>query len=171
MSIWVWLRLPSTLAKQDKEKCLSEYSKARSHLLSYLTLKLAHWTSPPWSLYLLAHSDEDMGRSACSKLLRQRYRHHMVQATSSPSLREEALAWIGGRSLWDDACGDLFLFVARLKFAFVAERKVEGQHRFVKMRGLSSPCHSCPYVSFALRKQELAQNVFNNPIGLQTSQP
>eukprot|EP00971_Amphidinium_carterae_P325991 6456587-Amphidinium_carterae.2 len=155
-----------SLSCEDRRECLDAFSKARAHLLCYLTLKLAHWATAPWMLYQTVQTNENLAREACSKLLRIRSSHPAVCRLQMEPLLSQALQWLREPeiSILDSKdLHDLSLYLARFKFAFVAERKVEGQHRLVKMRGIGAPCHSCPYVSFGLRKHEVHDSLSKQP--------
>ena len=68
-------------------------------------------------------------------------------------LASEGQEWLAGVPLTE--CPNMLVFIARLRFAWTAERKVEGQHRNIKLRGRASPNHSVAYMSYGLRRQEI----------------
>ncbi len=139
----------------------------RGHLVFYMTLKLSHWCEPPWLLYGMAHRDPEKARAAHLRLLASQCPHPRVQALKVEPLASQGQLWQDeGWDLSEGSLSDLCMFIAELKWAWTAERAVEGEHRRIKQRGSSAQNHSEPYISFGLRKRELIKLLDKDPAAL-----
>eukprot|EP00971_Amphidinium_carterae_P234317 4649633-Amphidinium_carterae.1 len=151
-------KLSRSLSVDQRQHCISTFISGRSHLLFYLAFKLSHYTQPPWLLYKLASFDEQLGRRACDELLQnETCQHPKLLRLKAEPLLTQAQKWVGGESLAHPDMAELRLFVSAFRFAWTAERNIEGQHRSVKQRGAKAPNHSPAYVSYGLRCAEIKQ--------------
>eukprot|EP00971_Amphidinium_carterae_P068488 1355981-Amphidinium_carterae.3 len=155
--------LTPRLAGEPREACLAAFLAGRSHLLFYLTFKLAHWQEAPWLVCKLALSEEVLARDAYTRLITMPQTHTRVRKLLEEPLLSQGQLWHSGVSLFDDKVRDFCEYVAELRFSPCAERRIEGQHRVIKQRGVSAPNHSTAYMSFGLRKHELCHVLENEP--------
>ena len=61
--------LDGDLPEALRQEIMLEFERARSHLLSHLTLKLSHWSQPPLILFGLAHPDQRQAHAVFDKCL------------------------------------------------------------------------------------------------------
>eukprot|EP00971_Amphidinium_carterae_P351687 6492230-Amphidinium_carterae.3 len=148
-------RLSLSLTGDAREACLAAFLAGRSHLLFYLTFKLAHWQEAPWLVCKLALSEEVQARDAYIHLMNMPKTHSRVRKLMEEPLLTQGQLWYSGVSLFDDQVRDFCEYVAELRFSWCAERRIEGQHRVIKQRGAPAPNHSTAYMSYGLRKHEL----------------
>ena len=156
-------KLPAELSEKQREDLLKEFELAKSHFVSYFTIKLSHWETPPWRMYAMAHRDEHVGRRALEACLASDHPHPKLQLLRQPPLLEDGRLWMDGADLLDPRCAHLAAFVAGLRWSFTAERQVEGLHRSIKQRGAIAPNHSEHYISYGIRRQELIAQLDQDP--------
>ena len=73
------LQLSPELSQEKRNECCTAFLVAKTHLELYLTLKLSHWQSPPWTVYLLASHDATEARAALAELLQHADEHICLQ--------------------------------------------------------------------------------------------
>jgi hypothetical protein len=125
----------------------------------YCTLKLTHWTEPPWLVYILGHISEEVARSGIRRLLESSDPHFQVQRLHNEPLLSQCELFEIGDCFSDGELNDLWELRITYTFAWSAERRIEAQHRRTKQIGYGAPNHSEVYQSFGLRRGELTETV------------
>eukprot|EP00969_Alexandrium_andersonii_P184542 8152808-Alexandrium_andersonii.AAC.1 len=62
-------KLPADLGEQARAQIISDFERGRSHLGFTLSAKLAHWQSPPWCMYAMAHREPHVAAAAYEKVV------------------------------------------------------------------------------------------------------
>ena len=122
------------LSAEERRVIMSDFAAARRHLVFIFRVKLGHWRSLPWHMFGIAHPDEDKARACMQRCL---------QLYEDPATRSDHWVCVvmlcPGSAGYDEsvrfADGErrrnlpfLFLMAARLFFASVSERWIEGRH-------------------------------------------
>ena len=71
------------LPPEDRDKVLSDFEKATSHLIYILELKLSHWLSNPYRLLGIGHPDVSVARTTCAAAFA------LAQSLTSDAARNE----------------------------------------------------------------------------------
>lgn len=151
----VLCEMPSDITESDRAELLVEFEKGRAHLVFTMTLKLSHWSEPPWLVFAAAHHKASVSRAAVARSLRAQCTHERYLKLQSSEIADEARQYIS------DAAPDVFelpalaSYLGELRFAYTAERLVEGSHAMVHRAVMPAPSHSAPYVSFSKRVGEI----------------
>ena len=127
---------PSMMGVSEEERrvIMSDFAAARRQLVFIFRVKLGHWRSLPWHMFGIAHPDEEKAR-ACMQRCLQLYEDPATRSDhwvcvvmlcpGSAGYDESVRFDAGGRR------GNMpfpFIMAARLFFASVSERWIEGRH-------------------------------------------
>lgn len=112
------------LVVTDKAQMVHEFGCGRGAMVVYFTVKWSHWPQEPWSMFLLAHPSQEVGRAALGRILASTEEHPLILDLRSADLYEEALLWQGGVCMTDPRCGVLAGFTAQFAFSWTAERRL-----------------------------------------------
>ena len=147
------LSLPTDISAACRSECLLDLDRGRSHLLFVLTLKLSSFMEPPCLLLAAAHHNVAASMRAVRTCLASACQHTLVQQLQTEPVKSEALEYLDGEDL--QGLTSLVSFIAQLRFGFSSERRVEGGHSRVNLRGLLARSRSEAFDSLGLRIQEI----------------
>ncbi len=109
----VSLNLPTDISDADRRWLIGEFNAGRSHLVFYFTLKLAHWSSPPWSAYRLGHWNPDQAYDAWEECTTSTNPHPLIRDLKDETIFAEGSLWFEGASAQlHDTGGVNYKFVA-----------------------------------------------------------
>ena len=128
------------LGEEDRASVLADFARARSHITTSFRLKLSHWRQLPWVLFGLAHWEEERA-AECARRALALYAsappaapHHWLSAVlcepGGVGHAQMTLLVSGQRRLVE--LPFLCAMAARLRFASVTERWIEGRHARAK---------------------------------------
>ena len=168
------LLLTAGLAEPLRQRILTDFTAARTHLVYVMDLKLALFTSTPHQLLSLAHPDLEKARLACANAYSMAVAsndrgcrlHHITEQLcfSSSDLNAQFLAFIGGASL--DGCPELAQLRARWRLIPIVETFIESRHRDMKMEGKRATRTSPSGISLRLRSGEIERMIKSRPATL-----
>ena len=175
----VRLSLSPVLGDEDLTLVLSEFERARSHVLAAVVLKCAHWLEPPHLVFGVAHPAKDVARRCWERCVESKCQHPRIQALKHPRMIEQASRFFyedqsdldtkdakdvaGSSSKSLSAWSAFRTFVGELRFMWTAERAVEGDHARFAKRGKGAPRHTVHYLNFARRSTELTTLLQRHP--------
>ena len=149
---------------------VTSFELAKKHLVFSLRLKLSCWQTLPLSLAGCAHHDPHIQRCCIQKVLQQ-YQEHphphpVVQHLLGPGpLREQMLQMLEDGAM--DTPPELSVSLVRFKFAYTAERLIEGQHAVLKKALRLAPHHGSAYAAVRLLLPNIVADVRKSPAAIQ----
>ena len=147
-------QLPARLSAEERTRCLQEFESARAHLVFVFVLRLSHWQAAPWCVFGCAHHLEAVAKKWLRYSLDADSMHPLFVRLRT-ELRDDALAWLGGEPLTE--LQDLTMFFGELRFAFTAERYIEGEHAKIHHKVAIAHHVSTPYLSVGRQMPEIAE--------------
>ena len=144
------------LVDAERQLVISDFDRARRHIVFNLTLKLNFWKQLPWALFALAHSVTAVARTCCRRALRK-FRdapdatHHWVTRLLCDP-RWPGFAAFSAFCEGEAAISESLLLLrmaARFRFAPVAERWIEGRHALTKGHLRASRHHSIVHIVYS----------------------
>lgn len=118
----------------QRTEIMSDFARARRHIVFIFSVKLSHWTQLPWILFGLGHANSDVARSCARRALNlyaafaDTHSHHpLTVLTCCPGSQghAEMLSFIGGAEISD--CPVLARLGAKCTFATIVERWIESR--------------------------------------------
>ena len=141
-------------------RVLEDFVKARGFLTASLELKLGPWLQLPYLIAAVAHPQNSKARAGVRKACllydsaQPEAQHPFSNFCLQPgTLRRELEFFVAGGSL--DKLPAARALAARLRFAPVVERLVEGPHARVKRFTQHARHHSAAYIGFSLLRSSL----------------
>ena len=146
----------ANLAEGEHQLILTDFQRARQHLVLATQIKLGFWQQLPYVLFGLGHKDAATQRQCAARALQlfdsseaaaagdRRLHHHVTLALCAPetAARRDLEALIAGRMTVQDSPA-LLVWAGKFMFTPVAERWVEALHAAAK-RGSRSAPHAGP---------------------------
>ena len=118
--------LPATLTAAQRAACLHEFELGRAHLVFVFVLRLSHWESDDFLIFGCAHHDPVVGKRWLRRALVCASDQRLYQRLRAGVLYDEANLWLDGEDLTELRV--LAGFLGELRFAWTAERHIEGEH-------------------------------------------
>ena len=118
--------LPATLTAAQRAACLHEFELGRAHLVFVFVLRLSHWESDDFLIFGCAHHDPVVGKRWLRRSLVCASDQRLYQRLRAGVLYDEANLWLDGEDLTELRV--LAGFLGELRFAWTAERHIEGEH-------------------------------------------
>ena len=157
----ILMRLPEDAPECVKTECIAEFEKGRIHIFFGLTLKLGCFLVPPLRIGAATHHHREASVAAIRICLDAEPNHYRLRQLQSEPVLSEALAYIQGEELQNLPM--LQMYIAELRFAFSAERYVEGGHAVVYMHGGHARNRCESYDSLHLRVCEIERCMDSDP--------
>ena len=157
----ILMRLPEDAPECVKTECIAEFEKGRIHIFFGLTLKLGCFLVPPLRIGAATHHHREASVAAIRICLDAEPNHYRLRQLQSEPVLSEALAYIQGEELQNLPM--LQMYIAELRFAFSAERYVEGGHAVVYKHGGHARNRCESYDSLHLRVCEIERCMDSDP--------
>ena len=140
-NIKVLSKIRPSLSNEQRYLIIGDSERARAHLVSVLTLKLAHWTEAPYVAFGAAHHDPETALDCLRKSESSGNQHAIARKmmTEEMAMDRTIFVRLGGRT--DHHCHRLRQFMAQLRLTPMVVRALEGTHRDVHREVKMAPCH------------------------------
>ena len=168
-----------------RSKVLSDFHDGQRHMAFVLVVKQAFWQELPYCFFSLVHDDEDVARRGACHCLSQwdktmtymalmaevgksAQAHPLASLFLDPSgpLRQSVLSFAQGASRDSPDMLGFRSEVARLQFAPVVSRAIEGRHSILKRSLCRSPNSSSSTCSLTMRLPEAEDLLMDSPEAL-----
>ena len=152
------------LIPDERDWVVSDFHKARAHIVYVITLKVSFWQSLPYKLCSLNVKDPVQARSNAQLVLMMwmsasdEVQHHgltLLFLHPEGGTRRDIDRFIAGESL--DALPNLARELAALRWVNCVERSVEGLHSRIHKASSNAANLSVPSVSFELCQPEIKE--------------
>ena len=156
----------------DRTFIITEFSKARKHVVFYMQLKTGCWRQLPWCLLGMADHRQEVARRAAERSL-QAYAtaspeardHHLVNLLCSPGLGAlQVLQFSRSEDLANLPL--LHSYIARMRFVVVVERWIESRHALVKRIFGHAPNASALHLGYRLSWSSIRELLESNRPGI-----
>ena len=164
------------LPPEDRDKVLSDFEKAMSHLIYVLELKLCHWLSNPYRLLAIGHPDVSVARTTCQAAFalaqsltsdaERNEQHRLVKLMcfGPGQLYMEFRQFLEGAELAELPV--LMHIRARAKLVSVIEREIEWRHQVSGRAAALVTNANGAYISVAHREPEVEAYINMDPANL-----
>lgn len=153
------LDLPPNISEEQRLMIIGDFERGRVQLVTQFTLKLAHYSHPPYCIMGLAHNEPAVRANCLRKLQASLHPHpRAAQFRESASLMQEAELFLERDCSFPPELTSmpaLRALAAEYRLALCAERCVEAPHARTKREVARAPSHSEPFTSLAHRMQDL----------------
>ena len=168
VAVNVLMDMPATLDDEERKIIMQDYSRAKIHITSVLSLKMAHWRESPYFCFGIAHHNQSKAFSSYQRAMGLDGGHPLITTLQSENMARDRLLFesLEGRLPLSEDISDaptLRAFIAKLRVTPTAERAVEGTHAIVHKEVRRSPNHSSPLVSLANRFPYLQREMLDDP--------
>ena len=160
------LQMPRDLSADDRYMVVQDFERGRCQLLYTFTLKMTHWSEPPWLLCGIAHHQCDKAIATLEKVLSSDSTHPAVLELREPMLWSEICTFCSEPALMSNRESSMPLLralIAKHCMAFTAERRIEGKHAATQRGVRTAPHHSVPYISLEHRQKEIREAIRKKP--------
>ena len=154
--------LSPQLSVEDRQEVLSEFIRAKTHIIACVTLKHSYWTQPPYCVLGVGHPEKAVARACWEKCVSCDCDHPRLVRLRCKPMVLQAQSYFDGEA-YDDDINEFLTFCSEMRLTWTAERAVEGDHTKFHKRGRMTPNHSVAFLSFARRSSELSQMLNARP--------